>query len=137
MAVICSMRTLIVLVLSAVPAFAADAPARVEVSAAACAALAGPDYVPGIDVHGNGVAPADLPDSGNASAVGTDTLSIEIDPHIAGQFGIPPRGTGAYGTRPVLGYVTVAGGKAYFNGKPLSPEAAEGVAAGCRAAGRK
>jgi hypothetical protein len=133
------MRPLLLLALCpfAATAAAGDAPgakAQVEVTTAACTALAGAAYVPGVDVSGNAVAPADLPRAN--STVGSDTISVEIDPKLVGNDGVPAAG-GAYRTRPVLGYVTVTDGHAFFNGKPLVPEASDAVAAACSSAVRK
>ncbi|MGH7088153.1 MAG: hypothetical protein ACREFQ_04570 [Stellaceae bacterium] len=125
------------------PAWVAPKPV-IEVAPAVCASLTeGAAYVPSLSTTATPVAPADLsaPPPGAAPAdlpqppqsVVADTISVEIDPNIAGAFGIPATGIGAYAARPILGYVTVRNRRAYFNGKPLAPEAAAQVVAACRA----
>jgi len=131
-------------VVIAAPSFAADPPAaspaslspdgKLAVAGVPCAALgvaAGPgaNYVPGTDVDGNAVAPADLPH--DAGAVRSDTVTIEIDRHLAGQYGIPPTG-GAYGGKAIIGYVTVRDGEAYFNGQKLGAQANDALVSACR-----
>ena len=102
-----------------------------EIAAAPCAALvASADYVAGVDAAGHDVAPADLPRA--PQAVQADSVAIEIDANLAGQFGIAPSG-GAYRGKPIVGYVTVRDGRAYFNGAPLAADASAAIAAACRA----
>jgi hypothetical protein len=103
----------------------------VEIAGAPCDALVpGADYVAGVDVAGNAVAPADLAHA--PSPVTANTIPIEIGSNLAGQFGIPTTG-GAYRAKAVLGYVTVRDGTAYFNGAPLAADASAAVTAACRA----
>ena len=93
--------------------------------------IAGANYVPGVDVHGNAVAPADLP-AGAPPAVTAESPAVRIDARLAGRFGVPQGG--AYGAKAILGYVTVRDGRAYFNGAPLAPDASAALAQACRAA---
>jgi hypothetical protein len=97
------------------------------VSPTVCARLpspmAGPDYVPGVDVHGNKVAPADLPGPGQPEI---DALPIILRHGVAG--------VGRRGGL-VVGQVTVRDGRAYFNGAPLASDDQAAIAAACRNAG--
>jgi len=86
------------------------------------------DYQPGVDANGNGVAPADLPSTPSTPSV--DNFPIEIDQRLAHRFNLPP-GSNA---KAVLGYVTVRGNQAYFNGQPLNADQTAAFAEACRAA---
>ncbi len=136
------MRALLIaslLVLAARPSLGAEAKGAVTVAPGGTVTVASPpcdklvppaDYVAGVDATGRPVAPADLPRA--ASPISADTMSIEIDANLAGQFGIPQAG-GAYHTKGTVGYVTVKDGHAYLNGKPLDAEADAALIAACRA----
>ncbi len=108
---------------------------RVVISSRICAALGadatvpGAEYEPGIDVNGKAVAPADLPAS--APALRLDNFPIEIRKDLAGSFGVPAAG-GAYGAKALLGYVTVRGNEAYFNGRPLAADQRGALIDACR-----
>lgn len=110
----------------------------VVISPAVCAAFAadaaipGAAYEPGIDVKGHKVAPADLP---SRAPLDLDNFPIEIRKNLAGTFGVPPAG-GAFGAKAILGYVTVRGDQAFFNGKPLSADQNAALIAACRRARR-
>jgi hypothetical protein len=104
-------------------------------SSQVCATLAGTasgapsaDYQPGVDVNGNAVAPADLPSIPSTPSV--DNFPIEIDQHLAHRFNLPPRAN----AKAVLGYVTVHGNQAYFNGQPLNADQTSALAEACREA---
>lgn len=94
-------------------------------SADVCAGLtltvAGAGYVPGVDVNGRAVAPADLP--------GQAALPIENLPIIL-RHGAAVGG--GYGNGLIIGEVTVRDGRAYFNGVPLAAEDQAAMAAACR-----
>src|SRR5262245_28818878 len=66
---------------------------RVVVSAKACAEVvahvpdAGVAYTPGVDVNGNAVAPADLPDSG--SPISADSFPIFLTLDLKKRFQVP------------------------------------------------
>jgi hypothetical protein len=137
------MRRLALLVLAALWAFPARAdPAspggvtqapdgKVAISPEVCRELgADADYVPGVDVNGNKVAPADLPSA--TPPLSLDNFPIEISARFAGQFGVPAAG-GAYRAKAILGYVTVQDGRALFNGKPLAADANAAIIAACHA----
>ncbi len=139
-------------VIFAMPALAANTPAPppggvaaapdggLVMSSQICATLAGAapnnvkggvpsaDYQPGVDVDGNAVAPADLPSTPSTPSV--DNFPIEIDQRLAHRFNLPPGGN----AKAVLGYVTVRGNQAYFNGQPLNADQTAALAEACRAA---
>jgi hypothetical protein len=128
------------LVFATLPAVAATPTAQPKGSVTAAAdgriTLAAPDcaastagYVPGVDVEGRAVVPADLPASD--ATVKPETAAIELDARLAAQFGV--HSSGARVGRTILGYVTVRDRRAYFNGQPLAPEANDAVIAACRA----
>ncbi|HXS42813.1 MAG TPA: hypothetical protein VN766_21625 [Stellaceae bacterium] len=135
--------------LLASPSLAADLPlppgaverseqGSVVISPAICAAFAadaavpGAAYQPGVDINGRKVAPADLP---APAPLELDNFPIEIRKNLAGLFGVPPAG-GTFGAKAILGYVTVRGDAAFFNGKPLSADENAALIAACRKARR-
>jgi hypothetical protein len=110
---------------------------RIVISSRICAALGpdatvpGADYQSGRDVHGNKVAPADLPS--NTPPLPLDNFPIEIRKDLAGSFNVPASG-GSYGAKAILGYVTVRGRTAYFNGRPLNSDQRQAMIEACRRA---
>jgi hypothetical protein len=137
------------LAISSIPALAANAPAPppggvaaapnggLVMSSQICATLAGAtsgaasaEYQPGVDVNGNAVAPADLPSASSTPSV--DNFPIEIDQRLARRFNLPPGGD----AKAILGYVTVRGNQAYFNGQPLNTDQTAALAEACRATHR-
>ncbi len=94
-------------------------------SADVCAGLtpsvAGAGYVPGVDVEGRKVAPADLP--------GPAPLPIENLPIILRH---GAAAAGGHGSGLLIGQVTVRDGHAYFNGAPLAEDDQATMAAACR-----
>jgi hypothetical protein len=122
---------LVLVALAAGPALAESPPASTgNASAPAnpdCVA-AGATYVPGVAADGSAVAPADLPQS--PSPVADKGAPVEIDSHLAGQYGVPAPG-GAYGGKAIIGYVTLKDGRAYLNGQPLAADAQAALAAAC------
>ncbi len=131
----------------AVPALAANVPAPppggvaqapnggLVMSSQICATLAGTtpgvpsaDYQPGVDVNGNAVAPADLPSAPSTPTI--DNFPIEIDQQLANRFHLPPGAS----SKAILGYVTVRGNQAYFNGHPLNADQTAALAEACRTA---
>ncbi|HLI20079.1 MAG TPA: hypothetical protein VKV32_03105 [Stellaceae bacterium] len=103
------------------------------ISSQTCAELGGDasvpsaDYQPGLDVNGNGVAPADLPSSG-ASSPTIENFPIEIDQSLAGKFNLPPGAA----PKAILGYVTVRDNQAYFNGQPLNADQNAALQSACK-----
>jgi hypothetical protein len=114
---------------------AVSADGKVAISAAACTkvlrqARQGADYVPGIDVNGRPVAPADLPSDG----VATPSFTIVLDADLRRRYGIS---SNARLFRPGIevGDITVEGNKVLFNGVPLASEETALLLAQCRAHG--
>ena len=76
------------------------------------------DYVPGVDVKGNKVKSAALPDPNRIEL--PDELSFDISPKIYQMLGTTPP-TGLEDTAVTVGTVTVKkGGGVFFNGKQLN-----------------
>jgi hypothetical protein len=96
-------------------------------SPAACADLmtsgAGADYVPGVDVQGNRVAAADLP---NAASPATVDVAVMLRQRSAGR-----RKGGA-----IFGDVAMRDGHVFFNGKPLAADDQAAIMRACREAKR-
>lgn len=92
-----------------------------DVCAGLTPSLAGAGYVPGIDVEGRAVAPADLP--------GPAPPPIENLPIIL-RHGAAV--AGGHGNGLIVGLVTVRDGHAYFNGAPLAEDDLAAMAAACR-----
>jgi hypothetical protein len=113
---------------------------RVVMSSQICAAfrdelaVAGADYQEGVDVNGRRVAPADLPSSPDPLKL--DNFPIEIKADLAGKFGVPAAGAGNYGAKAVIGYVTLRGNQAYFNGQPIGSDQRAALIEACRRAKR-
>ncbi|HEY3919062.1 MAG TPA: hypothetical protein VGL83_14800 [Stellaceae bacterium] len=95
--------------------------------AAAKPAVPGADYQPGVDANGHAVTSADLPSS-SAPSPTVDNFPIEIDKRFKGSFKLPPGTSG----KAILGYVTVRGNQAYFNGQPLNADQSTAIAEACR-----
>jgi hypothetical protein len=92
-----------------------------------CASLArllpsGGDYQPGVDARGQAVAPADLP---AVSRPKIEEFPIEVT---------APIGGAASGTQQLLrlGFVTLRGNRAFFNGEPLSDPEQGQLESACR-----
>lgn len=108
---------------------------RMVMSSSLCPALAGvaavpgAEYTPGVDVHGNAVAPADLPSTTRPLAV--DNFPIEISVNLQRRYGIPANSTLFHG-KAIIGYVTVKDGRAYFNGQPISDNEQDMLNAACK-----
>ncbi len=111
---------------------------RVDVSAKACAEVvahvpdAGVAYTPGVDVNGNAVAPADLPNS--ASPIATDNFPIFLTLDLKKRFQVPD-GARLFRLQAVAGLIAVQGNQVFFNGQPIAPAEASLLAAACRAHG--
>lgn len=109
---------------------AADRPAGAEtvvITSADCSTLTthvpmpGVDYVPGVDVQGKSVAPADLP--GGAEIKPPTFVHIPITIDLAARFGIPAT-SDLFKAEAYAGSarVSLKDGRAWFNGKPLGSE---------------
>jgi hypothetical protein len=115
-----------------------SADGRVVVSSKACAEVvahvpdAGVAYRPGVDVNGNPVAPADLPDS--ASSIGADGFPIFLTLDLKKKFRVPDAAR-LFKLQEVVGLIAVQGNQVFFNGQPIAPGEASLLAAACRAHG--
>jgi hypothetical protein len=109
---------------------------RLVMSSGVCTVLAGlapaipgADYVPGVDVNGDAVAPADL--SSSAPPLALENFPIEIGVALKKRFGISA-GSRFFRGKAVVGLVTVRDGDAYFNGAKLAPNERDLLAAACK-----
>jgi hypothetical protein len=111
---------------------AVGADGRLVMSSGVCTVLAGAvpgaDYVPGVDVNGDAVAPADLP-SGAPPAL--ENFPIEIGVNLKKRFGLAA-GSQFFRGKAVVGLVTVRDGDAYFNGAKLASNERDMLAAACK-----
>ncbi|WP_292911573.1 hypothetical protein [Niveispirillum sp.] len=121
------------LVLLTLPAAAqTDAP-TIRIDPAACRYVArhqpsaDVEYKPGVDVHGDAVAPADLPD-GYAIEL-PKSIDIAITSDIARRFGIATNNL--YRGEAQIGTVTLQGNQVLFNGKPMQSAAEADLIALC------
>jgi hypothetical protein len=112
---------------------------RIAMSADLCARLRraeaarpGAEFRPGVDVHGDDVAPADLP---SEAPPALDRLPIVIGPTLQKRYGIPAN-SGLLRNRAMVGEVTVRDGRAYFNGERISDRERDMMLAACREAKR-
>jgi hypothetical protein len=115
---------------------AVGADGRMIMSSGVCAALArlapavpGADYVPGVDVKGDAVAPADLP--GSAPLTAPENFPIEIGVNLKKRFGVSAASHFFHG-KAIVGLVTVRDGRTWFNGAPLADNERDMMAAACR-----
>ncbi len=115
-----------------------SADGRVVVSSKACGEVvahvpdAGVAYAPGVDVNGNAVAPADLPD--NASPISADSFPIFLTLDLKKKFHVPDSAK-LFKLQAVVGLITIQGNRVLFNGQPIAPGEAGLLAAACRAHG--
>ncbi len=94
---------------------------------------AGVAYAPGVDVNGNPVAPADLPDG--ASPIAGDNFPIFLTLDLKKKFRVPDAAR-LFKLEEVVGLIAVQGDQVFFNGQPIAPgEASLLEAAACRAHG--
>ncbi|HUK07703.1 MAG TPA: hypothetical protein VLX09_07550 [Stellaceae bacterium] len=91
---------------------------------------AGVAYVPGIDVNGQPVAPADLPES-VAPPLG---FSIVLNFDLRKRFGITGNSR-LFRPQAEVGLITVEGNTVLFNGQPIGVGESDLLAAACRAHG--
>jgi hypothetical protein len=115
-----------------------SADGRVVVSSKACAEVvahlpdAGVAYTPGVDVNGNAVAPADLPDT--ASPIAAENFPIFLTLELRKKFHVPDSAK-LFKFEAVVGLIAVQGNRVFFNGQPIAPGEASLLAAACRAHG--
>ena len=119
--------------------FAADTPSAAKVDPALCRALVKhvPDanvaYQPGVDVHGNPVAPADLP--GGTSMQLPSEIKIPLTLSLAKVLNLNtatyPASQLGPGTEAQLGTITVSGDRVLFNNQPLTDAQQDNLAVLC------
>ena len=86
-------------------------------------------YQPGVDVHGNAVAPADL--NGGAQIKLPETIYIPIEVDIGQRYHIPANSP-LWKATAEIGTVAVTGDQVTFNGQPLTPDDNAALEALCR-----
>lgn len=75
-------------------------------------------YVPGVDVKGKPVAPADLPpEQGGAVSIMPEKLEFNLTVDAAQYLGVVPQGVEMQGK---IGTITLEGNKVFYNGEPLN-----------------
>jgi len=115
-----------------------SADGRVVVSSRACAEVvahvpeAGVAYATGVDVNGNAVAPANLPDT--ASPIAAENFPIFLTLDLKKKFHVPDSAK-LFKFEAVVGLIAVQGNRVFFNGQPIAPGEASLLAAACRAHG--
>ncbi|MGQ9365185.1 hypothetical protein [Azospirillum sp. ST 5-10] len=88
------------------------------------------EYVPGVDVHGRPVAPADLPGSAGAAAP-LDRFEIPVTLGFLRRMGVSVPRTGLPGGTEI-GTLVLDGGRLSFNGRPLDAGSEGRIYAFCR-----
>jgi hypothetical protein len=115
-----------------------SADGRVVVSSKACVEVvahvpdAGVAYTPGVDVNGNAVAPADLPDT--ASPIAAENFPIFLTLDLRKRFHVPDTAK-LFKFEAVVGLIAIQGNRVFFNGQLIAPGEASLLAAACRAHG--
>jgi hypothetical protein len=111
---------------------------QIVVSAKACAEVvahvpdAGVAFIPGVDVNGQPVTPADLP--GSAPPVNLDSFPIFLTLDLKKKFRIPDAAK-LFKFEALVGLITIQGNQVFFNGQPIGTGEANLLAAACRAHG--
>jgi hypothetical protein len=111
------------------------AQAEIAVSRKDCERLVrhepGPDvaYQPGVDVHGNPVAPADL--GGGMQIELPDVIYIPIEVLIQEKYGIPANSV-LYNARAQVGVVEVRGNRVFYEDQELTDPETAALEAVCR-----
>ncbi len=122
--------------LLAVLFLAAPAAAQVPLDLSVCRYLPrhrpAPDveFKPGVDVHGNRVARADLPGSAGAGPV--DRFEIPVTLNFARRLGIAAPGAAGLPGNTEIGRLSVQGNRMAFNGQPLGSASEAELYALCR-----
>jgi len=115
---------------------AVSAAAEIAVSRRDCEQLVkhepAPDvtYQPGVDVHGNAVAPADL--NGGSQLKLPDVIYIPLEVLIQDKYGIPANSV-LYEAKAQVGIVEVRGDKVYYEGQLLNDPETVALEDACRA----
>ena len=121
-----------------VGAWAAPASAEVAISRRDCEQLVShepaPDvtYLPGVDVHGRPVAPADL--GGGSQIALPEVIYIPIEVLVQDRFGIPANSV-LYQATAEVGVASVRGNQVFFQDKPLTDPEITALEAACRERG--
>jgi hypothetical protein len=89
----------------------------------------GVEYQPGVDAHGEAVAPADL--GGGVAIKPPDTIIIPIEILIQDRYHIPPN-SALWSAKAEMGVVTVQGDQVLYNGQPLTDPETAALADLCR-----
>ena len=114
---------------------AGSAAAEIAVSRHDCQSLVrhqpAPDatYQPGVDVHGNAVAPADL--GGGQQIELPDVIYIPIEVLVQDKYGIPANSV-LYNARAQVGVVEVRGNRVFYEDQELSDPETAALEAVCR-----
>ncbi len=122
-------------VLALMPLLAASAQAEIAVSRRDCERLVrhepAPDvaYQPGVDVHGNAVAPADL--GGGVQIELPDVIYIPIEVLVQDKYGIPANSV-LYNARAQVGVVEVRGNRVFYEDQELTDPETAALEAVCR-----
>lgn len=90
----------------------------------------GADYKPGVDVHGNAVAPADAPGTFRIETPKSFSFPVTID--VARRAGFAPRGP--YEANLTVAQVRIEGNRVFINDQPVQPDDTAELIAACRAA---
>ena len=90
-------------------------------------------YTPGVDVHGNDVAPADLNSSGQLNFDADHEFWLPIEVPLEDVLGIATTDTldAVRKSNIGVGAVTVKNGQAFFNGEPLGDANSHAIAGEC------
>lgn len=92
------------------------------------------EYVPGVDVRGGAVAPADLPGSYGAARRPLERFDIPVTLDFARRMGFPAGRSAAAAKVPgatEIGRLTIDGGRVAFNGQPVGDSSQAALAAAC------
>jgi hypothetical protein len=114
---------------------ATSAQAEIAVSRKDCEQLvrhepsADATYQPGVDVHGNPVAPADL--NGGSQLKLPDVIYIPIEVLIQDKYGIPANSV-LYEAKAQVGVVTVRGNRVFYEDQELTDPETAALEAVCR-----
>jgi hypothetical protein len=89
----------------------------------------GVDYQPGVNAHGEAVAPADL--NGGTNIKPPETIVIPIELFLQDKYHIPANSV-LWAGKAEIGTVTVHGDRVYFNGQELTDPETAALADLCR-----
>ena len=92
------------------------------------------EYVPGVDVRGRAVAPADLPGSHGAARQPLERFEIPVTLDFARRMGFSPGRSAAAAAAPgamEIGRLVIDGGRVTFNGQAVGDSSQAALAAAC------